>query len=157
MRRSGSRPTAVDSGASTNICSQFRTTDRRRGPELFIREVMSPGLACATTPTSCLGRDPPWAGLSCRCRELLARTQIWPYGQSIANERVDMVLRVGLSVTDSLLVPDPLARRRLLTSAADAGLDHITVGDHISFHGGTGFDGMVSATSVLAAHDTLSV
>ncbi|QRI77865.1 MULTISPECIES: LLM class flavin-dependent oxidoreductase [Rhodococcus] len=68
-----------------------------------------------------------------------------------------MAVQVGLSITNSLLVPDPAARRRLLNSAADAGLDHITVGDHISFHGGTGFDGMASATSVLAAHDTLSV
>ncbi|MEN0137672.1 MAG: LLM class flavin-dependent oxidoreductase [Rhodococcus sp. (in: high G+C Gram-positive bacteria)] len=68
-----------------------------------------------------------------------------------------MSIRVGLSVTDALLVPKPADRRLLLDSAADAGLDHITVGDHISFHGGTGFDGMVSATSVLSTHDTLSV
>ena len=68
-----------------------------------------------------------------------------------------MSIRVGLSVTDALLVPKPADRRLLLDSAAEAGIDHITVGDHISFHGGTGFDGMVSATSVLSAHDTLSV
>ena len=68
-----------------------------------------------------------------------------------------MSIRVGLSVTDALLVPKPADRRLLLDSAAEAGLDHITVGDHISFHGGTGFDGMVSATSVLSSHDTLSV
>jgi alkanesulfonate monooxygenase SsuD/methylene tetrahydromethanopterin reductase-like flavin-dependent oxidoreductase (luciferase family) len=37
------------------------------------------------------------------------------------------------------------------------GLDHLTVGDHISFHGGTGFDGFVAATSALATHDTLKV
>jgi alkanesulfonate monooxygenase SsuD/methylene tetrahydromethanopterin reductase-like flavin-dependent oxidoreductase (luciferase family) len=66
-------------------------------------------------------------------------------------------IRIGLSATDALLSPDPGARRQLLTAVAEAGLDHITVGDHISFHGGTGFDGMVSATSVLATHDTLSV
>ncbi|MDH6284706.1 LLM class flavin-dependent oxidoreductase [Prescottella agglutinans] len=68
-----------------------------------------------------------------------------------------MPLKVGLSVTDALLVPEPEVRRRLLDTAAAAGLDHITVGDHISFHGGTGFDGMVSATSILSTHDTLSV
>nr|ABC33881.1 luciferase [Rhodococcus sp. T104] len=68
-----------------------------------------------------------------------------------------MSIRVGLSVTDALLVPKPADRRLLLDSAAEAGLDHITVGDHISFHGGTGFDGMVSATTVLSSHDTLSV
>lgn len=68
-----------------------------------------------------------------------------------------MSIKVGLSVTDALLVPKPADRRRLLNCAADSGLDHITVGDHISFHGGTGFDGMVSATSILSTHDTLSV
>lgn len=52
--------------------------------------------------------------------------------------------------------PDPANRRRLLERAADAGLDHITVGDHISFHGGTGFDGLISATSVLTSQDRLS-
>ena len=68
-----------------------------------------------------------------------------------------MSIRVGLSVTEGLLVPKPADRRLLLDAAAEAGLDHITVGDHISFHGGTGFDGMVSATSILSTHDTLSV
>lgn len=68
-----------------------------------------------------------------------------------------MSVRIGLSATDSLLVPDPAARRALVNGAAEAGLDHIAVGDHISFHGGTGFDGMVSATSVLSTHDSLAV
>lgn len=67
------------------------------------------------------------------------------------------MLKVGLSVHDSLLVADPRARRQLLNRAADAGLDHVTVGDHISFHGGTGFDGLISATSILSTHDELSV
>jgi alkanesulfonate monooxygenase SsuD/methylene tetrahydromethanopterin reductase-like flavin-dependent oxidoreductase (luciferase family) len=80
------------------------------------------------------------------------------YGQSIPHrEEISVSIRVGLSVTDALLVPKPADRRLLLDSAAEAGLDHITVGDHISFHGGTGFDGMVSATTVLSSHDTLSV
>jgi alkanesulfonate monooxygenase SsuD/methylene tetrahydromethanopterin reductase-like flavin-dependent oxidoreductase (luciferase family) len=39
----------------------------------------------------------------------------------------------------------------------DVGLDHLTVGDHISFHGGTGFDGFVAATTALASHDSLKV
>jgi alkanesulfonate monooxygenase SsuD/methylene tetrahydromethanopterin reductase-like flavin-dependent oxidoreductase (luciferase family) len=51
----------------------------------------------------------------------------------------------------------PKQRARLLRHTADVGLDHVTVGDHISFHGGTGFDGIVSATSVLATCDDLSV
>lgn len=64
---------------------------------------------------------------------------------------------VGVSVHDSLLVADPAVRRSVLARVAGAGLDHVTVGDHIDFHGGTGFDGLVAATAVLATHDTLPV
>ncbi|MDQ1660381.1 MAG: hypothetical protein QOJ68_361 [Blastococcus sp.] len=66
-----------------------------------------------------------------------------------------MTLEVGVSMHDSLLVPDPVQRRRLLDAAVDAGLDHVTLGDHVSFHGGTGFDGLLTATSVLSTHDTV--
>lgn len=65
------------------------------------------------------------------------------------------MIKVGLSVHESLLVPDPHLRRSVLNRAADAGLDYVTVGDHISFHDGTGFDGLISATSILSSHDTL--
>jgi alkanesulfonate monooxygenase SsuD/methylene tetrahydromethanopterin reductase-like flavin-dependent oxidoreductase (luciferase family) len=64
---------------------------------------------------------------------------------------------VGISDQDVVLNPNPLVRRKLLDRIADLGIEHVTVGDHITFHGGTGFDGIVSATSVLAAHDRLSV
>ncbi len=66
-------------------------------------------------------------------------------------------MKVGVAVNEDLLIPDPAARRRLLDHIAGAGLDHVTTGDHISFHGGTGFDGLVSATSVLTANDTLDM
>jgi alkanesulfonate monooxygenase SsuD/methylene tetrahydromethanopterin reductase-like flavin-dependent oxidoreductase (luciferase family) len=67
------------------------------------------------------------------------------------------MVTVGISDQDLVLNPDPEARRRLLDRVADGGIGHLTVGDHLSFHGGTGFDGIVSATSVLAAHERLSV
>jgi alkanesulfonate monooxygenase SsuD/methylene tetrahydromethanopterin reductase-like flavin-dependent oxidoreductase (luciferase family) len=66
-------------------------------------------------------------------------------------------VKVGVALNEDLLIPDPAARRRLLARVADVGLDHVTTGDHISFHGGTGFDGLVTATSILTAHDTLDV
>jgi len=66
-------------------------------------------------------------------------------------------IKVGISDQDAFTTPDPRARRRLLDRAAAAGLDHITVGDHISFHGGTGFDGLITASTLLAAHDRLPV
>ena len=64
---------------------------------------------------------------------------------------------LGVAVNENLLIPDPAARRRILDHITHAGLDHVTAGDHISFHGGTGFDGMVSAMSILATNDTLKV
>ena len=36
--------------------------------------------------------------------------------------------------------------------AAEAGLDHLVVGDHVSFAGGHGTDGLIQATALLAAH-----
>ncbi len=57
--------------------------------------------------------------------------------------------KLGLAVNEALLIPDPAARRRILDHIAGADLDHVTTGDHISFQGGTGFDGLVSATSIL--------
>lgn len=64
---------------------------------------------------------------------------------------------LGVAVNDALLTPDANRRRAILSAMGDAGLDHLTVGDHISFHGGTGFDGFVSATTALASHDSLRV
>ncbi len=68
-----------------------------------------------------------------------------------------MTLHVGVSVHDSLMVADPAARARLLADVVDAGLDHVTLGDHVSFHGGTGFDGLLSATAVLATNSSIQV
>jgi len=64
---------------------------------------------------------------------------------------------VGVALNEDLLIPDPAERRRLLARIEAVGLDHVTTGDHISFHGGQGFDGMVTAASVLAASDRLKV
>lgn len=66
-------------------------------------------------------------------------------------------LELGIAVNDELFNPKPAARRALLDHMGDVGLDHVTVGDHISFHGGTGFDGFVAATTALSSHDSLKV
>jgi alkanesulfonate monooxygenase SsuD/methylene tetrahydromethanopterin reductase-like flavin-dependent oxidoreductase (luciferase family) len=66
-------------------------------------------------------------------------------------------IKVGISDQDAFTLPGPPARRRLLDRVAAAGLDHVTVGDHISFHDGTGFDGLITASTLLAAHDRLPV
>jgi len=51
-------------------------------------------------------------------------------------------VKVGISVHDSLMVADPARRRALLSLIEQAGLDYVCVGDHVSFHDGTGFDGL---------------
>jgi len=66
-------------------------------------------------------------------------------------------IKVGISDQDGFTTHDPRIRRRLLHRVAEAGLDHVTMGDHISFHGGTGFDGMITASTLLASHDRLPV
>lgn len=66
-------------------------------------------------------------------------------------------IQVGIAINDELFNPDAGERRVVLAHMSDVGLDHLTVGDHISFHGGTGFDGFVSATTALASHDSLKV
>lgn len=67
------------------------------------------------------------------------------------------MIKVGVSVHDSILVADPNRRRAVLDRTRSVGLDHVQVGDHVSFHGGTGFDGLISATSILSSDDDLSV
>jgi alkanesulfonate monooxygenase SsuD/methylene tetrahydromethanopterin reductase-like flavin-dependent oxidoreductase (luciferase family) len=68
-----------------------------------------------------------------------------------------MRLDIGISDQDGFTTTDPARRRLLLQLVSDSGLDHVTMGDHVSFHGGTGFDGMVTASTLLASHDDLSV
>lgn len=66
-------------------------------------------------------------------------------------------IQLGIALNDELFNPDPTERRAVLDHVGDVGLDHLTVGDHISFHGGTGFDGFVAAATALASHDSLKV
>src|ERR1700749_4863737 len=66
-------------------------------------------------------------------------------------------ISVGISDQDGFTTADPRVRQRLLRRVADVGLDHVTMGDHVSFHGGTGFDGMITASTLLASHDRLPV
>ena len=57
--------------------------------------------------------------------------------------------------------PDLRAWQGRLSQLGDAvqsaGIDHVTVGDHISFDDGHGIDGLIQATALLASHPTLRV
>lgn len=59
---------------------------------------------------------------------------------------------------DEEMLYAPLPRRRaLLERVAAAGLDHVFVGDHVSFHTGFGMDGIVQAATLLACEERLRV
>ncbi len=47
--------------------------------------------------------------------------------------------------------------RTVLARAAEVGVDHLCVGDHVSFFVGAGSDGLTTATSLLVAQDDLPV
>ena len=65
--------------------------------------------------------------------------------------------RVGYLVPPSVIAAPYAERAALLDLAIDAGVDHLAVGDHVSFHVGAGFDGLIHATGLLAAQSELPV
>jgi alkanesulfonate monooxygenase SsuD/methylene tetrahydromethanopterin reductase-like flavin-dependent oxidoreductase (luciferase family) len=65
--------------------------------------------------------------------------------------------RVGMFVPLNLLDRGPETARAYLTRVAEAGIDHVCCGDHVSFVSGTGFDGLVQATALVTLHPTLPV
>jgi alkanesulfonate monooxygenase SsuD/methylene tetrahydromethanopterin reductase-like flavin-dependent oxidoreductase (luciferase family) len=66
-------------------------------------------------------------------------------------------VRVGMFLPPGLLEDSAETARALLARAADAGLDYACCGDHVSFLGGAGFDGLVQATALALLHPTLPV
>ncbi len=54
-----------------------------------------------------------------------------------------MGLRVGISTPWDLWQRPHDGRRRRLARIADAGIDHVFTADHVSFHDGSGIDGLV--------------
>lgn len=53
--------------------------------------------------------------------------------------------------------PGPGAQAAILQAMADAGCDHLVVGDHVCFFGGWGVDGLVEATALSVLHPALPV
>ena len=66
-------------------------------------------------------------------------------------------LRIGTLGSPRMLRSPVDERRALLARAADAGLDHLFVADHVSFFDGRGMDGLVDAATLLASHPSLRV
>ena len=66
-------------------------------------------------------------------------------------------IRVGMAAPSGALVGNVEQRQRLVAAIAEAGLDHVGCSDHVSFHGGTGFDGLIRAAQLASLHDELPV
>ena len=52
---------------------------------------------------------------------------------------------------------DVARTRRVVDEVASSGVDHLVVGDHVTFFGGFGVDGLVHATLLLAQHPEIEV
>ena len=66
-------------------------------------------------------------------------------------------IRVGIVLREQDLVAWSGRLHELGERALAAGVDHLTVGDHVSFADGHGADGLIQASALLAAHPGLSV
>jgi alkanesulfonate monooxygenase SsuD/methylene tetrahydromethanopterin reductase-like flavin-dependent oxidoreductase (luciferase family) len=73
------------------------------------------------------------------------------------SELVTSGVRVSFVVREEHLVAYAGRLQKLLADIATAGLDGVVVGDHVSFHDGSGADGLIQAAAMLAAHETLRV
>lgn len=65
--------------------------------------------------------------------------------------------RVGTLAHSEMLTGPHDRRRALLGRAEDAGLDHVFMADHVSFHTGLGMDGLIQAATAAALAPSLGV
>src|SRR3954447_18880360 len=66
-------------------------------------------------------------------------------------------IRVGSFFPRQVLGTDRASAHRTLARIAAAGLDHSGTADHVSFHDGSGIDGIVDATALAMLHESLPV
>jgi alkanesulfonate monooxygenase SsuD/methylene tetrahydromethanopterin reductase-like flavin-dependent oxidoreductase (luciferase family) len=59
---------------------------------------------------------------------------------------------IGTLATPALLTAPHPHRAKLVAQIVEQGIDHVFVADHVSFHVGTGMDGLINAAT-LTAHD----
>lgn len=68
-----------------------------------------------------------------------------------------MAISVGIFPPNELLMGNAAGQAAWLDEVDKAGVDHVCVGDHVSFIIGIGFDGLILATSLSVLHPTLPV
>ena len=66
-------------------------------------------------------------------------------------------MQIGTLASNGILLAPHAERRAYLERVAASGLDHVFIADHVSFHVGTGMDGLINAATIAASHPTLKV
>jgi alkanesulfonate monooxygenase SsuD/methylene tetrahydromethanopterin reductase-like flavin-dependent oxidoreductase (luciferase family) len=66
-------------------------------------------------------------------------------------------LSIGAIGGPMLLKGELQQRRNRLEALFKAGVDHLFIADHVSFHNGLGMDGMVNAATLAAMHPTMKI
>lgn len=67
------------------------------------------------------------------------------------------VLSIGAVGGPMLLKGELQQRKSRLEAIAKAGVDHLFIADHVSFHNGLGMDGVVNAATLAAMHPTMKI
>jgi alkanesulfonate monooxygenase SsuD/methylene tetrahydromethanopterin reductase-like flavin-dependent oxidoreductase (luciferase family) len=67
------------------------------------------------------------------------------------------VVTVGMRVPYATFYAGAAALRAVVKSAEDAGIDRLTMGDHVSFRDGTGFDGLLQMAALAAVSDRVQI
>jgi alkanesulfonate monooxygenase SsuD/methylene tetrahydromethanopterin reductase-like flavin-dependent oxidoreductase (luciferase family) len=75
----------------------------------------------------------------------------------VQDQVTDESLTVGVVLREEDLRAWQGRLSELTDAVVGAGLDHVTIGDHVSFADGHGIDGLIQATALLAAHPALQV
>ncbi|MFC7493018.1 MULTISPECIES: LLM class flavin-dependent oxidoreductase [unclassified Nocardioides] len=65
--------------------------------------------------------------------------------------------QVGVTLTSAFIGADGVAPTTVLRAAARSEVDFVQIGDHVSFHDGTGFDGLLHAAVALTGQQTVPV
>ena len=66
-------------------------------------------------------------------------------------------LRIGTLAAPEILRAPHAERARFIDSIVAHGLDHVFIADHVSFHVGTGMDGLINAATLTALNPALTV
>ncbi|MDA1075007.1 MAG: LLM class flavin-dependent oxidoreductase [Proteobacteria bacterium] len=64
---------------------------------------------------------------------------------------------VGTLATPKILSSPFAVRAQYAQAIVDLGIDHVFIADHVSFHNGTGMDGLINAATLTALHPDLKV